>query len=159
MTARAGRRYHVFIKICDLTWLLRIRSIFWGGTPLLRWDTSVCQFWDIWDTGSSAVGYIWSFCLSILGHLRLWEFSCRVYLGLLSINSGTFGTLRVQLSGISGLSINSGTFGTLGVQLSGISGASVYQFWDIWDTGSSAVGGEEKEEEGEEKEGKASEEI
>ena len=29
------------------------------------------------------------------------------------------------------LSINSGTFGTLGVQLSGIYGASVYQFWDI----------------------------
>ena len=38
------------------------------------------------------------------------------------------------------LSVDSGTFGILGVQLSGIYGASVCRLWDIWDSGSSAVG-------------------
>ena len=48
-------------------------------------------------------------------------------MGLVSIDSRTFGTLGLQLRVHMGLvSIDSGTFGTLGLQLVGIYGACIY---------------------------------
>ena len=55
---------------------------------------------------SDVIGATSRVYMELLGHLGHWEFSCRVYMGLVSVDSGSFWILGLWLSGYTwGLSL------------------------------------------------------